>query len=355
MTRNFYNILDVPENASKEEIKKQYKKLAVKYHPDKEGGDEEEFKKISEAYEILGDDEKRKKYDMLGDDGWNNSDGGMGMHMNAQDIFSQFFGSMNDGFGGLNMNMHSHHQPEHKTKQKNHHLHIIEISLKDAFTGLQKQIKVTVQKPCLNCNETCYTCQGKGMVTQMHRMGIFTQIVQGVCTECRGNGIRTNAKSSCSNCKGKGHTIEDHNISLKIEPGVQNGHHEKFAGLGEQKITNDDIAGDLIFEIRVREDEMFQRQGNDLHTEVTISLWDSIIGKEVNIPMFDSNIKIKTKELGNGIIQPGKKYIITGKGMPFSRNRGNLIVSFKIDYPTKRLVSDERHRIRDLLQNMKLI
>jgi DnaJ-class molecular chaperone len=368
----FYNILGVEKGAGKDEIKKAYKKMAIKYHPDKEGGDEEKFKEISEAYEILSDDDKRRKYDMLGDEGWRNNGDGGGMRggMNPQDLFAQFFsGEMGGGggpFGGMGgfggmFGMHGGQGGpggQGVPRQRNHHVHQMTVSLKEAFSGFKRHIRCNVEKPCLDCREQCYTCQGKGSITQMNRIGIFTQIVNGICNECKGTGSKVNGKPSCNNCHGQGHTKGEHTLTVDVPPGVSTGFHQRFDGFGEQKMTPDDIAGDLIVEIHVKEDDAFMRSGNDLHLETNITLWESIIGKELSITLFDEVLKIDTRAFGNGIIQPHKKYVVTGKGMPDTKNtngaRGNLVIGFKVEYPSKKLTNDERNAIGKTLESLSL-
>ena len=300
---------------------------------------------------MLSDEEKRSRYDQLGDANWANSGGGGGGGggMNPNDIFAKMFADFGmGGMGGMGGGPMGRGESQ---RQKNHHIHVMNISLKEAYHGFQKNIRINIQKPCLSCVEQCFSCQGKGNVTQMHRAGFFTQIVQAACPDCKGAGVKQKGKASCTKCNGVGHSADDHNLILNIAPGVEHGHHERFKGLGEQKLNNDDVPGDLIFEIRVSDDENFVRQGNDLHHEVTISLWESIVGKDITVPLFDGPLKIKTKDFGSGIIQPGKKYAVPGKGMP----NGNLIISFKIDYPTKKLSTDERTVIRELFESLKLV
>ncbi len=347
MSWQHYDTLGVAKGASKEEIKRAYKKLAVQNHPDK-GGDPEKFKEISNAYQILSDDDKRDRYDQLGDDGFNNMAGGGGDPFNGMDahhIFEQMFGG---GMGGMPFHFDfgfGGGGPRGPIKKKTH-LHPIRISLGDAYNGVHKTIKVSVQRNCTKCREMCHNCQGRGQVTDMRRMGFITQMMQRACDRCQGTG---STSKGCNDCEGQGTYREEKKLELHIPSGVQSGHKLVFEGLGEQAMNENEIAGDLVFEIHVSPHEHFQRNGDDLLYNTTISFADSVVGKTISIPHFSGTVEVATHEFG--ILQPNKPYIIPGKGMP----NGNLVLTFHIKYPVQKLSTEHRGKMKDLLTEMGLM
>lgn len=344
MSWKHYETLGIPKGSSKEDIKKAYKKLAVQNHPDK-GGDPEKFKEISNAYQVLSDDDKRDRYDQLGDDGFNEMSGGNdGFHgMDPRHIFEQMFGGgmggmpfhFDFGFGGA---------PHGPIKKKNH-LHPIRITLADAYHGIHKTIRVSVQRNCKKCREMCHNCQGRGQVTDMRRMGFITQMMQRPCDRCQGSG---STSKGCNDCERQGTYREEKKLELHIPNGVHSGHKILFEGLGEQSLNDDEIAGDLVFEIHVVPHEHFQRSGDDLMYNTTMSFAESIVGKTITIPHFGGNVDIATHELG--IIQPNKPYVIPGKGMP----NGNLVITFHIKYPINKLSAEHRTKMKDLLSEISI-
>jgi DnaJ-class molecular chaperone len=339
MTHKLYDVLGVPRGCSKDDLKKAFKRLAVQMHPDK-GGDPEKFKELGNAYEVLSDDEKRERYDQLGDEGYDNNGGVGGMHgMDAHSIFEQFFGNMPFGFHHMDP---GHHHPGHQ--KKSNHMHEMKISLEDAYKGLQKSVKVTLTKICMQCKEQCFACQGKGHVMNMQRMGFLTQMTQRPCATCQTTGFIAKGKQGCKECNGTGSSKEEHKIELNIPAGVRNGHHIVFSGLGEQAIKENDIPGDLVFEIHVAQDANFKRQDNDLVYVVPISLTEAITGKEFTVPHFGGAFDVNSADFG--IVQADKVYMVKGKGMP----GGNLAIIFDVKYPSKKLSLTERMELRKHLE-----
>lgn len=333
MTHKLYDTLGVAQDATADDIRKAYRKSAIAHHPDK-GGDPEKFKEISNAYQVLSDEEKRRRYDDLGDDGFAASGGnGMPEGFNPHEIFEQLFRGgggfpfhFDFGFGG-------HGEGNGRIKRKDHN-HTIQISMADAYHGTQKMLRVGLKRPCLSCKTQCYTCQGRGTVTDMRRMGFMTQMMTRACDGCNGSGT---VSKGCIECKEKGHTMEEKKVEVKVVPGVQTGHRFVIHGLGEQAMGDNDTSGDLIVEIFVQPDPHFQRQGQDLVHTVKLSLAESILGKSLIIPHFGGEIAISLQEYG--IVQPQKSYIIPQKGFP----GGNLVLVFQIDY-SKKLVLTETER-----------
>lgn len=347
MTYKLYDVLGIQKGASKDEIKKAYKKMAMQLHPDK-GGDPEQFKEVSRAYQVLSDDEKRNQYDQLGDENFreNGPEGGPGF--DPRDIFAQFFGGGGgpgfDFFGGGHP--FGHGGGPQRPQKCSDHRHVWQISMRDAYFGVDKILKVSIQKPCRNCVETCYACQGRGMITQMTRMGMFTQMSTRPCNECSGSGKSVKGKSSCTQCSGKGNIPIENRIELKAPKGVQTGHHIRIPQMGEQSYERDDLSGDLIIEVLVQNHPIFRRDGNHLHMELPIPFVETILGKKYIVPHFDGDLEINTQDIG--IIQPGKQYHISGKGFP----GGDLILQFHVEYPKEKLNKDQLQLLQGPLRSI---
>lgn len=342
-----YNTLGVSKDASQDEIRKAYKKLAVQNHPDK-GGDESKFKEISAAYEILSDEQKRNQYNQIGDAGLES--GGMqnggGHNMNPHDIFSQMFGGMDPfGGGGFHFNMHQQNQQI----RRNDNVHNIHISLADAFNGIKKTIKIILTKTCLKCKSTCNDCQGMGTITEMHRVAIFTQMINRPCGKCNGTGSSSKPKKDCSDCEGKCNYNVDIKKEIEIHKAVVHGHEIRLQGYGEQIQSSKETPGDLVLRILIDEDKNFTRNGNDLIHKVSISFTESIIGKDIIIPHYGGDIKMNIDTFG--IIEPNKKYIIPGKGMTAS---DHLIVIFSIKYPKKSLNNEDKKELESVLSKLNI-
>lgn len=345
MSYKLYDILGVSQNASVDDIRKAYRKAAIQNHPDK-GGDPEKFKEISNAYQVLSDEEKRRRYDQLGDDGFNAASaeqgGGDFGGMSPQDLFDQFF----RGAGGFPFHFEFGHGGMHPGPvRKKDHLHTIQISMGDAFHGVQKTMRVSLRKACGLCKKQCYTCQGKGNITDMRRMGFLTQMVTRPCDTCSGAGVMS---KGCASCNQQGHTMEEKKIELKIPAGVQTGHRFVMAGMGEQATSDNEISGNLVLEVFVQPDPRFQRQGQDLIYPVKLTLAESIIGKTIVVPHFGGDIAINLEDYG--IIQPQKSYILPGKGMA----GGNLVLAFHIDYNKVQLSQEERDILKQAFASCSL-
>jgi DnaJ-class molecular chaperone len=347
-----YDALEIQRDASSDEIKKAYRKLAVKHHPDK-GGDPEKFKEISSAYEVLSDENKRNQYDQLGDAGFNDQGQGHGQHFNPHDIFQQMFGGGGGHpFGGdmpFHFSMHDFHQQQQQSVRRNDHCHEIHISLADVYTGINKSIKIILQKTCLSCKATCHACQGKGMITELRRVAIFTQMTTVPCSNCSGTGQMSKVKSSCQECKGKGSYSEEKKQDIQILKGVTHGFQYRFAGLGEQIKANGEIPGDLVLTVLVDEDKNFSRNNNDLFYKTTITLVESIVGTILNIPHFGGNCVVDTSTYG--VVQPGKQYILEGKGITA---KGNMIIIFNISYPREKLNTQQKASLIDTFSKLSI-
>lgn len=339
MNYKFYSVLGLNRNNNPDqnEIKRAYKKMAMEYHPDKNKDNpkaEEKFKEISNAYAVLSDEEKKRVYDQCGDEGYSEREGTAQGPMNHADIFEQFFRNHNPfghhfGFDFDDMGMGGNHN--RKTCASVHKQ--LEISLEEAFEGINKNMTISVTKYCLHCMSTCANCNGSGIVKQIRHMGILTQVFQGRCDKCGGIGHCVDAKKSCSECSGNGKYSKDVNAHLSLPRGIASGFKTAFPEMGEQPRAPNQKAGDLILEISIAEHPIFKRNNNDLYYKCDLTYIESVIGKEIVVPYFKETIKINTNMFG--VVHPSKSYIIEGKGMPIpDTNRyGNMFLEFNIRYP----------------------
>lgn len=323
MAYELYEKLGVDRNASSDDIKRAYKRLAIKHHPDK-GGDEKVFQDISNAYSVLSDPKKKQQYDMTGSEQPQ-------MNMpHAHDIFQHFFHNFNRGGGG-------NHRQQMRCKDV---IHQYEITLEQAFTGLSKQVKIKMKTYDLSDCKECEQCQGVGIIKNIKHMGIFTQIMEMQCPNCKGSG------SFALNPK----TIEKEKIiQLEIPAGVESDYQITIDGCGEQPRSPNCIAGNLIFLIKIKDNNNFKRINNDLYHKINIGFIDSIGGTEKIINILNQDrIELNTADLG--ILQPNKQYVFQEKGMTQNGKRGNLFVEFIIDYPT--LNDDQREAISRNLRDI---
>ena len=354
-----YDELGIQKGASVDEIKKAYRRSAMKYHPDK-GGDEKKFKSISNAYEILSDDNKRAQYDQMGDDNFQNmmnagggGGGGGGFPpggMSAHDIFAQMFAGMG-GMGGMNFDMGG----GMRQKRRQDHSHGIRISLQEAYQGVHKTIQISLKKTCMSCKETCHACQGKGQITNMVRAGPFTQVIQSPCNYCGASGSISRGKESCKECKGKGSYNEEKRIDIDISAGIISGKQIRIEGMGEQRQQADETPGDLILQVQINDHILFTREGNDLKYYALLTFKESIIGKTFTIDHFSGPIEVNTRDFG--VIQVAKKYEIRDKGMPIDAAKtrfGNLIIQFDISYPSAPLDSNAIAVLEGALNTLNL-
>jgi DnaJ-class molecular chaperone len=299
-----YEVLGLNKDASQDEIKKAYRKLAREHHPDK-GGDPEKFKKVQEAYEVLSDPHKRANFDQFG-----TADGNPppGFHPNMNDMFSHMFGG---AFGG----------PRGPVRRSDHN-HDLDVTLEEAYKGTTRNMKVTLTKRCFACVQKCQQCRGAGTVhIQMGPMA-FRQ----PCPACGGQG---GSATGCQECNFKTKKLEQLNLELKIPKGIDEGATLVASGLGEQPFKPEEEPGDLIFHIKIRSHPHFMRMGRDFVFSTKISFEDSVLGKKLMVPHFDGPIEIDTSKYG--VLDPRKDYFVHDKGfLP----GGNLRLSFDVLYPT---------------------
>jgi DnaJ-class molecular chaperone len=303
---DYYAALGVPRTATADEIKQAFRRLASQHHPDK-GGDQEKFKEISAAYEVLSDTEKKNNYDQFGDAEGPQSGGMPGMN----DIFKNFFGGMAHG-----------QQQRGPTRRQDRH-HTIQISLEDAFRGVVKKLKINIEHPCYSCQQNCQTCQGRGGI--LHQMGPFQ--MQQPCQACTSAGV---VSKGCPGCDNKKIVREEDIIPVIVNKCIMDGETLVIPNKGEQPIKQGELAGNLIIQIRIRHHSMFVREGNHLVFTTKISFDESVQGTKILVPHFAGDMNIDTAYFG--IIDPRLRYEIAGKGMNES---SNLYIVFDIQYPKR--------------------
>ncbi len=349
--RDYYEVLSVERTASGDEIKRSYRKLAMKFHPDRNPGDKEaetRFKECAQAYEVLSDGDKRAKYDRFGHDGLRGQAGHDFSHMNAQDIFSMFdhvFGSGGfSGGGGRRSRAQRGYDLETSTV----------ITLHDVLTGTQEDIEFTRQDVCENCKgtggkpgtspSTCVTCGGIG---QVRRGGGFFQMVTP-CPACAGQG--KTFVEPCIQCDGQGRSPLKRRLSVKIPAGIQDGQAIRVSGEGEPGIGPDGSAGprgDLHVVVRVEPHELFERQDDHLILKMPVGFAQAALGATVAVPTLDGNTAIEIKP-GS---QHGDLVRVKNEGLPNLRTgkRGDLIAVLMIEVP-KKLNARQREILEEFAQ-----
>ena len=351
--RDFYEILGVPKNASDEDIKKSYRKLAMKYHPDRNQGDasaEVKFKEAKEAYEMLSDAEKRAAYDQYGHAGVDpnmrgaaGAGGFGGFGESFGDIFGDIFGQARRQQGGGGRQVF----------RGNDLSYAMDISLEEAAAGKKTEIRIPSYDECDTCHgsgakpgtsaKTCGTCQGQGVV-QM-RQGFFS--VQQTCPHCRGSGKIIS--DPCSPCHGQGKIKRQKTLEISIPAGIDDGMRIRSTGNGEPG-TNGGPPGDLYIEIRLQKHEVFQRDGDDLHCAVPISFTTAALGGEVSVPTLNGEAAI---DLPEGT-QTGKQFRLRGKGIKGVRASfpGDLYCHITVETPVK-LTEHQRKLLKELDESLK--
>src|SRR3989338_6552277 len=341
--KDYYNVLGINKNASKDEIKKAFYKLAHKYHPDKKEGNESKFKQVNEAYQVLSDDAKRSKYDQYGSadaQGFGGSQSGFeGFDFsgaqgfgngstefdfgNLNDIFSDFFG----GGGGR------------REQRRGRDISTeVQISFADSIFGTNRKILITKTSNCLTCHgsgakegskmETCKKGNGQGKIREAKRSFLGTISSTKICEEYHGAGEVP--KELCEKCKGKGVLRREEEISIVIPAGIRDGEMIRMSGMGEA--ISKGTAGDLYIKINVTSHSVFKRDGHDLIMNLNLKLSDALLGTEYPIQTLDGEIKVTIPE-GVAINEVLR---VLGKGVPISKNkRGDLLIKLNIKLPSK--------------------
>lgn len=360
MDLDYYQILGVERTASEDEIKRAYKKMAIKYHPDRNPGDkeaEEKFKQAAEAYDVLRDPEKRSRYDQFGKAGVNGGAGGFGgfngQGMNMDDIFSMFgdiFGGRH-GFGGFN-------SAENQTRQyRGSDLRLkVKVNLNDVMNGVTKKFKVRKDIICDECKgsgcekgtspETCSTCNGRGYVIRTQRSIFGMMQTQQPCPTCNGEG--TIIKHKCHKCHGEGVVSGEEIIEAKIPAGVADGMMVNVPGKGNAAKHNG-IPGDIQILIEEEPSKIFIRDENDLIYNLLLTVPQAVLGDDIEIPTVEGKVKIK---IAPGT-QPGKVLRLRGKGIPaiqgYGYGKGDLVINISVYIPEK--INDKERKLFEEIRN----
>ncbi len=354
MSKNYYETLGVEKNANQEEIKKAFHKLAHKYHPDKNNGDDKKFKEVNEAYQVLSDSQKRAQYDQFGQtfNGGGNPYGGQGGFegfdfsgfQNAQgfdmgdigDIFSDFFG------GGMGRGQRERRGRDISTE--------LTITFKESIFGVERAILLTKASTCSMCEgsgakphtkmETCKKCNGKGQIRETRQSILGTISTSKICDDCMGRGTIPHEK--CIECKGAGVLRKQEEINVKIPSGIDNGEMIRLVGMGEA--IQGGATGDLYIKINVAPHPVFKREGNNLAMLLEVKLTDAILGATYNIETLDGSIGVKIPEG----ISTGEILRVRDQGVLTSRKRGDLLITIKVKIPAKL-----SRKSRELIEKLK--
>lgn len=345
--KDYYDVLGVNKDASAEDIKKSYRKLAMKYHPDRNPDNpkaEEQFKEVKEAYEVLTDDQKRAAYDQYGHAGVDPSMGGgaggagFGGFSDAfGDIFGDIFGGAGGTRGGQRNNVYRGADLRYN----------MEISLEEAAKGTETKIRIPVQSTCETCKGTgakagtqpvtCSTCGGHGQVRM--QQGFFS--VQQTCPKCHGSGKMV--KDPCGTCHGAGRVKQNKTLSIKVPAGVDEGDRIRLSGEGEAGV-NGGPTGDLYVVIHLKEHEIFKREGGNLHCEMPIGFTTAALGGEIEVPTLEGSAKMKVP----AETQTGAIFRLRGKGIkPLRQSEpGDLLVHVVVETPVK-LTERQKELLRE--------
>ncbi len=337
MSKNYYEILGVGQQASKEEIKKAFHKLAHKYHPDKKGGDEAKFKEVSEAYQVLSDEGKRRQYDAYGSaSAGGGNPGGFGFdfsnftgqngadfEFDLGDIFGDFFGSARRGGAKRGRDISVD----------------IQVSFAESIFGTERKVLINKIGLCETCSgsgaavgatqKTCTTCAGKGKIHETRRSFLGTFSVARECEVCRGSGKVP--EKPCANCSGRGVLKKTEEIKIVVPAGIENGEMIRLANKGEA-VAQGGVAGDLYVRVHVEKHKFLRRDGQNLTMDLPVKLTDALLGSEYSIETLDGAVKVR---IPAGVAY-GEIIRVPGRGVPAqSGRRGDLLIRAVIQIPTK--------------------
>jgi molecular chaperone DnaJ len=352
--RDYYEVLGVSKNASADELKKAYRKLAVQYHPDKNPGDkaaEEKFKEVSEAYDVLNDDDKRAAYDRYGhaafSGGMPGGGGGAGGFHDPFDMFRDIFGGGGGGgifdqFFGGGGRARSSTGPQQGSNLR----YPLDISLEEAAKGVEREVEVDRLAPCKTCSgsgsasgagkSVCKTCGGAGQVISSR--GFFQ--IQQTCPTCEGTG--ESITDPCRTCRGSGRQKEKVRVRLRIPAGIEEGTQLRSSGNGDLGMRGGS-AGDLYVLIRVKPHDVFEREGHDLHCEMPLSFSTAALGGELEVPTLDGAVSVKIP----AGTQTGTTMRVRGRGVKVMgrEQHGDLYVHVKVAVPSK-LTTEQREKLK---------
>ena len=340
--RDYYEVLGVSKTADEKEIKSAFRKLAKKYHPDvsKEPDAAEKFKEAQEAYAVLSDEQKRKQYDQYGHAAFDQMNGGAGFDFSDfdfSDIFGDLFGSAFGGgfsnFGGFGGGS----SRGSRARRGADKLMRVDLSFEEAAFGCKKNINVDVFEECHECSgkggkgeKTCSTCHGSGSVTSQQNTLFGAFMTRTTCPDCGGKG--KTYSSICSDCRGTGKVKENKTLEVKVPAGVDTGNQLRLAGKGDTG-SNGGPNGDLYLEFRVRDHELFERDGNDIYLELPITIAEAVLGCKKEVPTLYGNVKLTIE----GGANTGDKHRLKGKGIEdlHSGSKGNMYIVINVVIPNK--------------------
>ncbi|XAR54172.1 hypothetical protein NMG60_11029193 [Bertholletia excelsa] len=349
----YYEILGISKSSSQEELKKAYRKAAIKNHPDK-GGDPEKFKELAQAYEVLSDPEKREIYDQYGEDALKEGMGGGSGGHNPFDIFEQFFGggAFGGGFGAGGSS-------RGRRKQGEDVMHTLKVSLEDLYNGTTKKLSLSRNALCSKCkgkgsksgtSGRCYGCHGTGMKVSTRRLGPgMIQQMQHVCNDCRGSGEVINERDRCPQCKGNKVIQEKKTLEVHVEKGMQHGQKIRFEGQADE--APDTVTGDIIFVLHLKEHPKFKRKLDDLFVEHSLSLTEALCGFQFALTHLDGR-QLLIKSNPGEIIKPDQYKAINDEGMPHHQRpfmKGRLYIQFNINFPDSGFISPDKCRILEAI------
>jgi len=362
MSKDYYKILGVEKNASPEEIKKAFKKLAMQHHPDRPGGDEKKFKEINEAYQVVGDADKRAKYDQFGSDF--EQQGGFGSGAGWEDFMRAARGGQggfngNFDFGGIDLgdifgDMFGGGRQRGGARQaRGRDIQVdVEMDLKETVTGIEREISLRKQSTCDVCGgngsesgsklDTCSTCHGEGQVVQQQRTFLGVMQTVAVCPDCQGRGQKPSKK--CKHCGGDGVLSKQTSIKVKIPAGIDDGESIRLTRYGEAA-PHGGTSGDLYVRAHIRAHKGLKREGFDVYSEKEINFVQAVLGDKVEVEIVDGQVNLVIPEG----IESGQLIKIKGHGITHlgRSSRGDHFVKVKIRVP-RRLSRDARKKLEDL-------
>jgi len=338
----FYELLGIETNANEQEIKKAYRKMAMKFHPDKNPDAGDKFKEISMAYEVLSDSEKRQTYDKYGEEGLKEGGG-----MDADDLFSSFFGGFPFG-GGRGGHGHGHghgHGGRSSGRRKGRDMAFaFPVSLEDLYNGKQGKFPIKKTVLCSGCEgkgtnkpsaaTKCRHCEGSGVTISLRHLGFgMVQQLQERCRQCNGEGEVIKQKDKCKQCQGEKTREEEKTLDVYVDPGMRHGTKITFSGEGDQ--IPDVIPGDVVLVLQQEQHAVFVREGSDLRMEKSITLIEALAGFKFVLKHLDGRQLVVSSGPGE-IVRPGDVKCIANEGMPQHGNpfeKGKLLIRFKVEFP----------------------
>jgi len=346
--KDYYEVLGVSKDASQDEIKSAFRKLAKKYHPDvsKEENAAEKFKECQEAYAVLSDEGKRKQYDQFGHAAFENNGAGGGYDFSGFD-FSDIFGDIFGSSFGFNFSGTGNRKTRGRDKVMR-----VNLSFEEAVFGVNKSLDLEVFDKCDECNgkgghdeKTCPDCHGSGVVSVEQRTMFGTFMTRTTCSRCSGKG-KTYGKE-CNNCSGKGRVRTTKTIEVKVPAGVDTGNQQRISGYGEYGEAGN---GDLYLEYYVSKHEIFERDGNDIYLELPITITEAVLGCKKEIPTITGTVKMTIESGAN----TGDKLRLKGKGVEdvHSYRKGDMYVIIKVVIPDK--ISKEQKKLFESLKDTDL-